>query len=115
MSTRSQSAAASTMARVPLVVVRTSVSAAGSRNSCGEFPRSKPSTCGLPLSGEDGVSDLVAERDRLLDLGAAENALVARLERLHDRRARPEDVDDDPGRDPGRVGRCKGDVHAHGP
>src|SRR5947199_199946 len=50
---------------------------------------------------------------RLVDLGAAEDAPVARGERLGDRRGRPEDVDDDADRRRNLLGRCERDVYAH--
>ena len=83
---------------MPFVVVRISVVAfGGPANSRGEAPTSKPSiTTRVALAADDRVvAELLAERPRLLDLGAAEHPLVARRERLCDRRRRADDVDDD--------------------
>ena len=53
----------------------------------------------VPLAADDGlVAELGPERARLVDLAAAENALVPGGERLRDRRRRPDDVDHDPDR-----------------
>ena len=111
MRTCSQRAAAARRRRVPFVVVRTSVSAAGSpAYSLGELPKSKPH--GPPLASEHRPVR-ARERPGLLDLGAAEDAPVAGRERLADRRGGPQDVDDD--RDRGRdgLGRREGDPDAH--
>ena len=83
---------------MPFVVVRISVGAfGGCANSRGEAPTSKPSTTTAFRSPPTTASSPSSARSalRLLDLGAAEHALVARRERLGDRRGRADDVDDD--------------------
>ena len=95
--TSSHDAAAVTIARVPFVVERISVSARGSRNSRGEAPASKPvDPLRVALAARDrGVAELLPQRPRVVDLRAAEDALVAGRERLDDRRRRAHQVDDD--------------------
>ena len=83
--------AAVRIARVPFVVVRISVRAFG-------VPRELARRCPdveafdddrVALAADDRlVAELGAERLRLVDLGAAEHPLVARRERLGDRRGR---------------------------
>src|SRR5450759_3082205 len=49
----------------------------------------------LALTPEHGRAVLGGKRLRVLDIGAAENALVAGGQRLSDSRGGPQDVDDD--------------------
>ena len=48
-----------------------------------------------PLAAEDGVPERRLQRERLVDLTAAVDALVPGRKRLGDRRGRPQDVDHD--------------------
>ena len=89
MSTTSQRAAAVRMVRVPVpVVVRISVLAFGGP---GELARRGADVepldhDGVSLTAHDRfVAELVPQRPRLLDLRAAEHALLCRCERLRDR------------------------------
>ena len=66
-----------------------------------------------PLARELRRALGLGERPRLVDLGAAEDAPVARGERLRHRRGRAEDVDDDPDRRGRLLSRSEGDVDAH--
>ena len=68
---------------------------------------------GVPLAAEDALAERVAQRARLLHLGRAEHPLVARRERLADRRGRPDDVDDDSGRGRSGLVRSEHDVDTH--
>ena len=96
--TTSHSDAAVRIARVPFVVVRMSVRAFGGRR---ELARRGPHVESLDddrvaLAADDRlVAELGAQRACLVDLRATENTLVARRQRLCDRRCRPDDVDDD--------------------
>ena len=65
------------------------------------------------LSAENRVAELVLERPRLLDLGAAVDRAVAGVESLDDRGRRAQHVDHDPDGNACRLPRCKGDVDAH--
>ena len=69
---------------------------------------------GLALAAEDGAALGLRDRARLVDLGAAEDAPIARGERLRDRRGGPQDVDDDPDRGRDLLGRGERDVDSHG-
>ena len=87
------------IAPVPLVVVRISVRAFGSpANSRGRCADVEPFHHDrVALAADDGlVAELCTERLRLVDLGTTEHSLVARCERLGDRRGRANHVDDDP-------------------
>ena len=64
-------------------------------------------------AADDGALRLVAQSARVLDLGAAEHAPVARGQRLGDRRRRAQDVDDDPERGGGLFLRREGDMDSH--
>ena len=68
---------------------------------------------GVPLAADDGALRLLAQAARILDLGAAKNAPVARGQRLGDRRRRAQDVDDDPERRGGLFLRREGDMDSH--
>ena len=108
------SAAVSRIARVPFVVEKITVSARGSpRNSRGDAPTSKPSIRTAFRSPPRRPPQLLLQRERLLDLGAAVDALVARRQRLGDRRGRAQDVHDDADRSARRLRRRKRDVDAH--
>ena len=100
---------------MPFVVVRTSVSAAASPSSSLRRVAEVEALDVLepPLAGELRRPSRLRERARLVDLGAAENAPVARRERLADRRGRAEDVDDDPDRRGRQLTRREGDMDAH--
>ena len=67
------------------------------------------------LAGEHRISLGGGNGARLLHLGAAEDARVARAERLRDRRRRAQNVDDDADGRGDLLGRREGDVCAHGP
>ncbi len=67
----------------------------------------------VALAAENALAERVAERARLLDLGRAVHALVPCRERLADRRGRPDDVDDDPGRGRSGLVRSERDVDTH--
>ena len=101
---------------MPFVVVKTSVFAFG---PCGELARRGSDVeavdhDGVALAADDRVvAELVAQPPRLVDLRAAEDALVARCERLCDRRRRAHDVDDDADAGCGFLLRREGDVNAH--
>ena len=107
----------SRIARVPFVVERISVRALGARGELARRGarrrsrrrrppfRSPPTTASSPSSR--------AQRPCLVDLGAAEDALVARRERLRDRRGRADHVDDDADGRRGLLGRGEGDMDAH--
>ena len=65
-------------------------------------------------AGDRGVAELLPQRPRVVDLRAAEDTLVARRERLGDRRRRTHQVDDDAELCRGCFRRREGDVEAHG-
>ena len=114
--TTSQRSTAVRIARVPFVVVRINVRAfAPSANSRGEAPTSKPSIRdGLSLAADDCVAaQLGTQRARVVDLLAAEHALVPRRQRLGDRGGRADDVDDDPQCRRRLLIRGEGDVNTH--
>ena len=68
----------------------------------------------VPLAaGHSRVAQLRPERERVVDLGAAENALVAGRQGLRDRRSGAHHVDDDRERSGGRLRRRERDVTAH--
>jgi len=54
-----------------------------------------------------------SKRSRLVDLGAAQDALVAHRERLGDRRGGADDVDNDPDACRAFFGGCEGGVDSH--
>ncbi len=66
-----------------------------------------------PLARERRGALHPGERPRLVDLRAAEDALVPRGERLRHRRGRTEDVDDDAQRSRGLLARREGHVDTH--
>ena len=66
-----------------------------------------------PLARQLRRSLCLRERARVVDLRAAEDALVAGRERLAHRRGRAEDVDDDPDRRGRLLAGCEGDMYAH--
>jgi hypothetical protein len=65
------------------------------------------------LAGELRRALDLRERARFLDLRTAENAPVARCNRLRHRRGRAKDVDDDADRSRRLLSRREGDVHEH--
>src|SRR5207248_2956654 len=68
----------------------------------------------LALAADDRVlTELRPQRARLVDLAAAEHALVPRRERLGNRRRRPYHVDDDPDVRRAFLGGCEGGVNTH--
>ena len=111
-STRSQRSAAVTIARVPFVVDIASVGVRGSRYSRGEFPRSNPSMR-TPRRSPPSVTPRASEGARVLHLGRAPHALVARVERLADRRGGTDHVDHDARRGRRRLVGSERDVNAH--
>ena len=112
MKTRSQRSAAVTIARVPFVVDIARVVPRGSRYSRGELPRSKPSIR-TPSRSPPSVTPSPASAPRVLDLGRAPDPLVARSERLADRRGRPDHVDHDPRRGRRSLVGSERDVDSH--
>ena len=101
---------------MPFVVVRISVRAlAPSANSRGEAPDVEAvDDDGVPLAAHDRlVAERGAERSRLVDLGAAEHALVARRERLGDRRGGADHIDDDADGRRSLLVRRESDMNAH--
>ena len=100
---------------MPFVVERMSVSASGSRRHLARRvaevearDRLEPS-----LAGELRRALALCKLARLVDLGAAEDARVARRERLRHRRRGAQDVDDDPDRRRRPLARSEGDVDEH--
>ena len=104
------------IARVPLVVVRISVGAFGRLR---ELPRRRTDVepfddDRVALAADHGlVAELGPKRLRLGDLGAAEHPLVARGERLGDRRCRADHVDDDPDASGGFLLGSERDMNMH--
>ncbi len=114
--TSQREAAASEQARAVRRRQDDACPAAGSRNSRGELPKSKPSIRTVLAHPPSTASPSAACRGpRLLHLRAAEDARVAGAKRLRDRRRRPQDVDDDADRCGDLLGRREGDVCAHEP
>ena len=106
--------AAVTIVRVPFVVERISVAARRFEELArrgADVEAFDPDR--VPLAADDARRDLRAQRLCLLDLGHAEDALVAGGERLGDRRGGPQDVDHDPGRGRRRFVGCERNVNPH--
>ena len=89
--------------------------AARRRTPAARPRRRTPRSCERPARRRAAPRPASPERERLLDLGAAVDALVPRGQRLRDRRGGPKHVHDDPQGAGLRLRGRKSDVDAHPP
>jgi hypothetical protein len=115
ISTISQREAAVRIERVPFVREDQRLRPRGQRELAGRRADIEAfDDDSVALTTDNGfVAELAPQRPGVFDLGATEHPLVARGERLRDRRRRPDHVDDDA--DAGRGFLCgsEGDINAH--
>jgi hypothetical protein len=115
ISTISQREAAVRIERVPFVREDQRLRPRGQRELAGRRAdiEAFDDDC-VALSTDDGFgAEFAPQRRGVFDLSAAEHPLVARGERLCDRRRRPDHVDDDADAGRGFLCRSEGDINAH--